>query len=374
VHFGLGRGFSHYDDVPANQHVSLREVLRASALGKRASELARLMKIDWNRGPFFQRSAREINDRALAWLNRNPQGGGRPYFMFLNYLDGHAPYSDRGGAAKEWPADLAQIKDLENQIRKRRNEEMIREGHGAVLLGHLNERMNDPADVRELSRSLANERVNAYDNGIRHMDQEIRRLVDAIARRGELDRTVFVVTSDHGDHFGEHGLFDHGDSLYRELVHVPLIIFGPRVPAGVVVREPVSTRELAATLCELAGIEVHPFPGPALMSAWSGSASAAERVVLCQSEHIGGVPGEWNFKPSLGPMWAVVTSTHTYIRTDRTHEELYDHEHDPFEAVNLAAEPSLAPQLVGPRAVIDGIARETVLNAMYRPPGAVRRE
>ena len=79
-----------------------------------------------------------------------------------------------------------------------------------------------------------------------------------------------IVTSDHGEGLGEHDLFDHGESLYRPEIHVPLVIV---LPAGQratgVVREPVSLRDLPATILDLVGLsEGSPFPGRSLANLW----------------------------------------------------------------------------------------------------------
>lgn len=63
-----------------------------------------------------------------------------------------------------------------------------------------------------------------YDAEIADLDAEIGRLLDAVDRRGLLERTVAVLAADHGEEFREHGGFGHGRTLYREQLHVPLIV------------------------------------------------------------------------------------------------------------------------------------------------------
>ena len=81
-----------------------------------------------------------------------------------------------------------------------------------------------------------------------------------------LDDTLVIVASDHGEHLGDHLLFFHGCSLYRQLVGVPLVIVDPKgVPAGRVVVEPVSLRDIPATVVDLLGLaDGAPFPGRSL--------------------------------------------------------------------------------------------------------------
>ncbi len=69
---------------------------------------------------------------------------------------------------------------------------------------------------------------DAYDNCLAYLDEQLGELFDELQRRGELDRTWVIVTSDHGEGLGEHDLFDHGESLYRTELGVPLVIVAPR--------------------------------------------------------------------------------------------------------------------------------------------------
>src|SRR4029434_6029700 len=93
-----------------------------------------------------------------------------------------------------------------------------------------------------------------YERAIAYLDSELGRLFAALERRGLLANTLVVVTSDHGDEFAEHGLVDHGNTLYRASLHVPLVLHFPgRVPGGRRVMQPVSLRNLAATVLDLVG-------------------------------------------------------------------------------------------------------------------------
>ncbi|MBK6307951.1 MAG: sulfatase-like hydrolase/transferase [Gemmatimonadetes bacterium] len=89
------------------------------------------------------------------------------------------------------------------------------------------------------------------------------RLLDELGRRGALDNTIVVITSHHGELFGEHGLTGHANALYLPLLQVPLVIRYPaKVPGAWRVTEAISLRDLAATIAELAGLPPTPSPGP----------------------------------------------------------------------------------------------------------------
>ncbi len=81
------------------------------------------------------------------------------------------------------------------------------------------------------------------------------------------DNSIIVVTSDHGEAFGEHKFYGHGNSLYREALHVPLIIRYPKlIPAGQRISQPVSLQRLAVTIQDLAQLQLEKdFPGISLL-------------------------------------------------------------------------------------------------------------
>lgn len=75
--------------------------------------------------------------------------------------------------------------------------------------------------------------LDAYDGGIAYLDQELGLLYDELRERDILGDTLVVITSDHGEMFGEHQLYGHGSSLHRPQLHVPLLMLFPtRIPAG----------------------------------------------------------------------------------------------------------------------------------------------
>jgi len=91
-----------------------------------------------------------------------------------------------------------------------------------------------------------------YDADIRANDDEIAKVVDALAGKRQLDDMILVVTADHGEEFMEHGGTSHGYTLWNELIHVPLVIVAPGlVPEGLVVSDPVQSVDIYPTLLDL---------------------------------------------------------------------------------------------------------------------------
>ena len=113
------------------------------------------------------------------------------------------------------------------------------------------------------------------------LDQRLGELIDDLKRRGVLDQTLLIVTADHGEGLGEHGLFDHGESLYRSEIGVPLVIVLPadRGRSPIAVDEFVSLRDLPATVVDVIGLgRGSPFPGRSLARSWADPPTAAPPV------------------------------------------------------------------------------------------------
>lgn len=110
------------------------------------------------------------------------------------------------------------------------------------LYGLLAKRLQGLAVNEERLTELLANQESAYDATVAEADAALGLLVDTVEELGLTDRTLFVVTSDHGEEFLEHGLLYHGSQLHEELVRAPLVLAGPSVPAGVREARPVENR------------------------------------------------------------------------------------------------------------------------------------
>jgi len=115
--------------------------------------------------------------------------------------------------------------------------------------------------------------IDEYDGGVKYVDDYIGRLLRELERQGGAENTIVIITSDHGESLGEHGMNYHGISLYWNLIHVPLIISYPgHLPAGLRVATPVSNAAIPATVMSLlGGKDQKVFPDPALNVLWNSS-------------------------------------------------------------------------------------------------------
>ncbi len=96
------------------------------------------------------------------------------------------------------------------------------------------------------------EAIAEYDTSIAYVDQLVGRLFDYV--RQEEPNTLLIITSDHGEEFYEHGGFEHGHTLYNELLHVPLVLWGPDVPVGST-SAPSDSVDLLPTIVTAVGLE-----------------------------------------------------------------------------------------------------------------------
>ena len=186
--------------------------------------------------PDAPNDAPEAVGRALSWLAEHD--GSKPFFLYLHLIDPHAPYAPSEEARRRF-ARAEQARGL-----------------GSVsFLRRLAAREIEPS--QEVTRGL----IDLYDAEIADTDRHLGVLWDELERRGLLRDTLLVFVSDHGEAFGDHGVFGHGWDLHQEVLRVPLFIRPPGGGAGRREASPVSQMDVTATLLGAAGLA--PLPGSA---------------------------------------------------------------------------------------------------------------
>lgn len=190
-----------------------------------------------------------IVQSADAWLDHN---GAAKFFLFLHTYETHAPYTPKPGILAVFDAGYS------GPLPPETPEDLIaRINRGEVPLSD-----SDKAHI-----------VATYDAEIRSMDASFGALVRSLEARGWLDKTILVFTSDHGEEFGEHELMaTHSNTLFREQVHVPLIV---RLPGGRLggrrIGDLVRSIDIAPTIFALLGIAESPsFEGSSLVPSMRG--------------------------------------------------------------------------------------------------------
>jgi arylsulfatase A-like enzyme len=312
---GLGRGFIHFEDyfdsvgdafvrTEFGREFARRYMNRSSksvftrafrALGQ-ASWLDKDSEGSGDYGGAFgiRKRADEVNRETVAWIERDTK---RPFFAFLNYLDVHYSYGGPQGYPKPaWH-------------------------HGTI--------------------------IDEYDAGLKYDDDYIGRLLHRLDELGILKKTIVIVTSDHGESLGDHGLTYHGAALYRELIHVPLIVSYPgHVPDGMRIEQPVSNAGIASTVMDLVGERSDHFPGPSLAEFWNqpaGRRNWPDPVSeLPQTNTIVTADRVMQGREPLatdGSMRSVFTPQWHLIQHDKWGEQIYDWKTDPQESRNLIDTP-----------------------------------
>jgi len=340
---GLSRGFTHYEDYILEGLVPFRTAWLVDGLAQMTCNLGlaagrllddvpfRFAHESWLLPyfePFRRKDAGSINRAFLGWLSHRRQPA-RPFFAFLNYYDAHAPFLLPAGALYRFGLKPRRPADL-------------------ILLKVFWE-VTDKMTMRPLFRRLGRD---SYDNCVAYLDERLNDLFDELQSRGVFDRTLVIVTADHGEGMGEHGLFDHGESLYRPEIHVPLVIVPPAAARATgVVRETVSLRNLPATILDLAGLKQgSPFPGHSLADLWrrhsQGGLFAADVVISELPTPNPFDPNHGRSPARRGPLVSVAEDEFVYIRNqgDGT-EELYNEREDPGDMRDLSRVEAMQPVL-----------------------------
>jgi arylsulfatase A-like enzyme/Flp pilus assembly protein TadD len=167
-----------------------------------------------------------------------------------------------------------------------------------------------------------------YDGEIAYADELVGRLLGALEASGLYDRAIIAVTSDHGEGLGDHGEAEHGIFLYREAVHIPLILRLPHaVKGGTRVAGTVAQVDVAATLLDLAGLKAEGLDGVSLRGALSGAESGhpVYSETFYPRYHLG-----WS------ELFAASDGRYRYVRAPRP--ELFDLSNDKGEQRSLATE------------------------------------
>jgi arylsulfatase A-like enzyme len=233
---GFKQGFAHYSDLFWNVEDAIRWTVLGEKLRFRILSNPQLNWYDMGR-----KNADDINGELFSWLAKRPQ---RPFFVWLNYFDPHDPYS------APVPFDT-----------KYGEKPALGDPGSFGLVG--------ASDWQgTLSAQETAWQVDAYDAAIAYLDDRMGILFDQLKQQSLYDNSIIIITSDHGEAFGEHELYGHANSLYREVLEVPLFIRDPELSQEPErITRPVSLRNLAVTIVEMAQLQQsNKFPGSSLFS------------------------------------------------------------------------------------------------------------
>jgi arylsulfatase A-like enzyme len=210
--YNIDRGFDVFDDVSPEARketgrsvwrLRVRNLIYGTPLMDLAHRANSLAMEHLGRSLYLRNEAGEnITDRAIDWID----GTDDRRFLWVHYMDTHHPYLSPKRIQRTFGRTYSdeEIKRLSQKTRSQEDE-------------------------------ITDEDIPAmeyiYDCTVRYVDEQIGRIVDRLRELGELDSSLIVVTSDHGEGFGEFGKFGHGKELWDTLVAVPLVVRHPDAPA-----------------------------------------------------------------------------------------------------------------------------------------------
>lgn len=270
---GYARGFDHYElpsrRVPALEPGKQLKPVRAEAL----------------------------HERVLRWLRARPQ---KPFFMWVQSMDVHEydpvpPFAGRYTNPTGATTTTTRPEDLGNPF---------------LLLGRFT--------------------PDYYDETVAYADFHLGRLLDEMQSMGILKDTIVIITADHGEPLGEHGVYFHGLNVYEEVIHVPLIVLLPWDPAAREIERLTSFVDLAPTIVDLAGLDAPP--------GWEGH-TLLEPPREKRTIAVGATEGMRNKVPS----WFLRTGQWKVVM-DREKTELFDLPTDPDEMTDVSKQHPVTAQ------------------------------
>lgn len=185
----------------------------------------------------------------------------QPFFLWLFTVDPHDPYHAPG--------------DYETMFVRDPTVKLVRSPHW---------------EKRKYTKAQINRMVDTYDGAIRYVDDQLAQLVKVLKQRGLYDSTTIVITSDHGEGFGEHGYFLHAHHLFEEFIHVPLIVKPAKsasFKAGTRVDTPTDSRDLFHSLSLLMGAQ-HQSLGEQGRCSWvHGGPPCADSLIVSEFGNFG---------------------------------------------------------------------------------------
>jgi len=252
-----------------------------------------------------------IVDQATSWLSSL---GGAPFFLWLHLMDPHSPY---------YPVDKA-------------NDQMEQPPLTPFHARYLNSCWNRSDLSPQRFTRRRDEIVALYDAGIRWVDTQMARLIDALRRFGMWDRCAFALTADHGEEFLDHGGRYHPPTkLMEELIHVPLLLRVPSAEKSAekteIKKSPFSLLHLPPTLLAIAGVESpSSFRGN---NHWDPVRKAMESDEVAISESIANCTNPFHPQSRFGSRALAVRESRFKLTLDfaTASECLYDLDADPRE-------------------------------------------
>lgn len=314
--------------VLPDEFTTLAEVLKSRGYATAAfvplTYLKRTFNMDqgfelYDDDSFLEEGELALDEQIFSWLKN---ASDRPFFAYLHYMGGHAPYSPPA------PYDTMFWEGPVPEPMK----EFVKE---FFLARHKNPFAAGLRPDLEAARYM----ISQYDGEIRYTDERIKGFLQHLEDLKLSERTLVIVMADHGEGFSDHGKFFHETGLYDELIHVPLIMRLPKaIPPGRKIFSSVRIIDIMPTILDLLHIRNPPqAQGASLWPVIQGKSNADRD---CYSEALQPGGARAYFKAVRTKAYKLIEMT--YPERDSPGYELYDLKSDPKEQVNLIG---LRPQI-----------------------------
>jgi arylsulfatase A-like enzyme len=311
----------------------------------------------------YSSRAAEQTERAMLWLawhRFHVERGlrGPDFFLFLHYIDPHEPYDAPDGYAKKFFPDYA------GRLRPQ----------SKLVTAFSDRPFASPVDLRY---ALA-----LYDGEIAYVDAELAKLLEEVERLGLRDSTLLVLSADHGEEIKDHGSMGHKETLYEEVLHVPLVLVLPaRIAAGQRIDLPVSVLDIAPTILDFSGqnalpgaqgISLRPsmkIVGEAPQQGEGEAEKAPRRPIFAELGPLD-QPWERSFRRKAvrtGALQLIVT----YAPPAATRRELFDLSSDPTERNDVYGKRADDGRVRALEQELDGFIRA---GRAYKPGDAQKNE
>ena len=256
--------------------------------------------------------ARQVTDQAIDLLknSRNER-----FFLFVHYWDTHSPYNVPTTKIENAKADVTKDLKVLDQISSLKRKEYVK---------HL---IESAGGIKQIELR--------YEDATRYVDNEIGRLLDAIKSERLWNKTVIIVTADHGESLTEHGIFFDHHGLYDVCIHIPLILSYPELPARRIGGF-VQHTDLVPTILELLSLDSSEFDGISLLPLIYGKKKKVHMRVFAEEAHAERKFAVRNERYKFIHAFSKEAAECKYC--GRIHggiEELYDLKNDPNEIRNI---------------------------------------
>ncbi len=262
---------------------------------------------------------KKYTDIATDWIHEKSRGIDGPWLLYAGFSQPHSPFRCLPEHFEKYPLDRIDLPDFTNEER----EQM----HEPYQMRRSNPSTSVPVPEQNLRRMRA-----AYYGMITELDDYIGQIVAALESTGQLDDTIVLYTSDHGESLGEHDLWTKGN-MFEDSAHIPLVMAGPGIPSGQTVDTAVAHVDLVPTMLDIAGGDTPDhLRGHSLIPLMSGEPGNHPGFSYTESHSGGNVTGSYLIREGD---WK-------YIHFTWFDDLLFNVAEDPMEKINRIDDPDVS--------------------------------